>query len=733
MREELNKEVFHEAIDATMSGLQGDPFLAQRIMNQERTGEPVVKKRLSVGLVLAIVLMLIAMTALAVALLSPKEVVEQVAVPMAQNNDKEWRVETDFTPEQLAELIRACNENGISLDENHEIMRAIRNGKGYDEEEAIMAVCRAAFGGNYDEWTLEEQHWFWDVLVEIGWASENNVEAPGPNDLAEEDAKMRMINAICAEYGKDLPLRDKNRFALHLAFFSEPNDAGETWALAASPVVGDAVGETAYYYASLDQSGSVVEVHSTPVYLQADAPKQTDQEIEFSLTEEEAVHIAAVAIRAQNGKDVPLEDADKYRFVVHKQTSPAGWQINFISLTSDWGFCSVTVDDRTHEAEVHSADVQNVTADTILARYRAQYGWYDSWDSTLWAEVADRVKDLPAEDMLGRVTKATPWIAWREGLLTRDDAEEKAFRQAGVRMGDVNCVCLIDAEPDPVWKFRILPYDGSYQDSIVVGIDAVTGEMTDLDMYKSDYQELEPSFHMITLRRIWSRLEYEENGPLYIASLAVLHKYSDMTFDMPEVDDLPIFDARYWRPEIEGRTVHFVSLWADQPDYEVELDENGMAVAAEEKPSSGTEPMPAELNRECINESLYEVDFRAQAEAQAKYGVDTRLWPLDVQMAVYPNQERTVPREGEMSLEEAIAFARTQLPDEAREATVKSTVGAILYRLDAGTPDEFTRWTIFFYMDEKGIEAWRVTFVDKHPEGQEYMVDVKEPGDNGNG
>lgn len=49
MRDELNRKEFHEAIDTTLSGLQGNPFLAQRIMNQKRTGETVVKKRLSVS------------------------------------------------------------------------------------------------------------------------------------------------------------------------------------------------------------------------------------------------------------------------------------------------------------------------------------------------------------------------------------------------------------------------------------------------------------------------------------------------------------------------------------------------------------------------------------------------------------------------------------------------------------------------------------------------------------
>ena len=733
MKDEQIRAQIHQAVDTHAKHLRTDPFLAQRIMNQERTGEPVVKKRLSVGLVLAIVLMLIAVTALAVALLSPKDVVEQVAVPMAQENDREWRIETDFTPEELAAFIRACNENGIDLDENHAIMEAIRNGEGYNEEEAIMAVCRVAFGGNYDEWTLAEQHWFWDVLVDIGWAEENIMEVPGPDDLPEEDAKARMIAAVRAEFGDELPLEDRTRFALHLAYFSEPTEAGEVWMLNINPVVGETAGETAQYYASLDRAGNVVEVSATPVYLPAAGQEQTGQDaVEYSLTEEEAVHLAAEAIRAQSGKDVPLEDPEKYHSLVYKTTNPAGWNVTFISHTADWGRCEAEVDDAAREVTVLSTDVEAITADNILARYRAAHGWYEDWDSTIWAEIAGLAANLPAETMAGRVVKATPWIAWREGLLTRDEAEEQAFRQAGVRMGDVNCACLIDAEPNPVWKFRLLPWDESYPDSIVVEIDAVTGGMTDLDLYKSDYQQLEPSFHMITLRRVWSALEYEENGPLYIAGLAVLHRYSDMTLDMPEVE-MPIFDARYWRPEVDGRTVRFVSLWAGLPDYEVELDENGMAVRTEEMPSGGTEEMPEELNLESIDDSLYEVDFRAQADAQAKYGVDTRLWPLEVQMAVYPNQERTVPREGEMTREEAIAFARTQLPEEAREAVENATVGAILYRLDAGTPDEFTRWTIFFYMDGKGIDAWRVTFVDKHPDGMEYGVDVKEPGDNGNG
>ena len=122
-----------------------------------------MKKRLPVGLVVAVVLLLLTVTAIAAVLLTPQEVVEQVAVPLAQNNDTEWRVNNEFSPEELARFIQACAENGIDLNENSHIMRAFRNGEGYWEDEAIMEVCRQAFGGTIGEWTIDQRNWFYDV------------------------------------------------------------------------------------------------------------------------------------------------------------------------------------------------------------------------------------------------------------------------------------------------------------------------------------------------------------------------------------------------------------------------------------------------------------------------------------------------------------------------------------------------------------------------------------------
>lgn len=586
MSDQRDKRFVQESIDSGLSTMQGYPWLAQRIINQERTGVVFVNKRISAGLVLAIVLMLITVTALAIALLTPKEVVEQVAVPMAQENDKDWRVEMDYTPEELAAFICACNENGIDLDENDAIMEAIRNGEGYNEAEAIMAVCRVAFDGNYGEWTLAEQHWYQDVLVAIGWANENNVDLPGPDDLTEEDAHNRMLTAIWAEYGETLPLEDKTQFESSIAYFAEEAEDGTVWTLAVRNKPGNDVRNE--YRATLGRDGNVLDV-SCIVY---GRPLTVDEVVTYRLSEPEAARLAAEGVRNQTGQDVPLEDPEKYHYYFWRGTSaPLTWYINFISHTSDWGFISTSVDDATGEVTVLQADMDPLTADNLLARYCSARGWYNEWDTTVWAEVAAKAADLPAATMEGRIVKATPWIAWREGLLTREDAEKQAFTLAGVRMGDVNCASLIAAEPHPIWKFRILPYDGSFSESIVVEIDAVTGEMTDLDMYKSD-SPLEPSFHMVTLHSIWAKMEMDENGPLYLARLAVLKQFADLSFDQPEIDSLPIFDETYWLPDIDGSIVHFRSLWSNVPDYQVTLDENGIATETVELPSSGTEELP---------------------------------------------------------------------------------------------------------------------------------------------
>ena len=69
----------------------------------------------------------------------------------------------------------------------------------------IMEICRKAFGGLYYEWTVEQRHWYGDVMVQIGFWSEN------PNPLPQEgEARKKAVELICKK--QNLPLEDTTQY-----------------------------------------------------------------------------------------------------------------------------------------------------------------------------------------------------------------------------------------------------------------------------------------------------------------------------------------------------------------------------------------------------------------------------------------------------------------------------------------------------------------------------------------
>lgn len=65
----MDKHKIQHALDTVLSGLQDDPFLAQRVMTQAK-GRKKMKKKVSAGLTFAVILILVAVTAFAVGLAS---------------------------------------------------------------------------------------------------------------------------------------------------------------------------------------------------------------------------------------------------------------------------------------------------------------------------------------------------------------------------------------------------------------------------------------------------------------------------------------------------------------------------------------------------------------------------------------------------------------------------------------------------------------------------------------
>ena len=57
MSDQRDRDFVQHSIDTGLDSLQGNPFLAQRIMTQERTEQPVMKKKISFAFILAMILM----------------------------------------------------------------------------------------------------------------------------------------------------------------------------------------------------------------------------------------------------------------------------------------------------------------------------------------------------------------------------------------------------------------------------------------------------------------------------------------------------------------------------------------------------------------------------------------------------------------------------------------------------------------------------------------------------
>ena len=263
MDEKRLMEQIPRAIEAHCAHLHADPGLAQKVLRAaERKETPIVRSKIKFALILAMILMLLTATAVAAVLLSAMEVIQQEAVPLAQQNDGEVRPVREYTYEELKALITAIEGNGIYLDDDTNVMRALRQGKGYYEEETIMAICREAFGGMYYEWTVEEQYFFEDIMVQIGRQTKNNLILPGEGEMSCAEARAFALQILRENYGADLPLDDESQYRVQEGYSPYENDGMMTsnWVFKFLPRTLDG----ATYWVSFDGDGSFIEHTASP-------------------------------------------------------------------------------------------------------------------------------------------------------------------------------------------------------------------------------------------------------------------------------------------------------------------------------------------------------------------------------------------------------------------------------------------------------------------------------------
>ncbi len=202
------------ALDARLSGITERPGSYQRVLRQAR-GERKVKRKMSLGLVLLLILLLISITALAVALLSAREIAEQHAIPMANQSEGD-----SYSVEETNVLLALAEENGVALSETARasINKFLGNGQGYYKEEMLMALAKAEFGEAPASWTLEEQKWFDDVCVAIGFLEKPQKAIPAADEISQNQAEQIAEEYIHSHYDKSVDLHDASVYKRGIQF-----------------------------------------------------------------------------------------------------------------------------------------------------------------------------------------------------------------------------------------------------------------------------------------------------------------------------------------------------------------------------------------------------------------------------------------------------------------------------------------------------------------------------------
>jgi len=235
-----------------LPGLENKPDFDRDVFRKVR-GEIKVKRKLSVGLVLTILLLLTVAGAVAAVILSLQQIVEEQAIPMANQYEGER-----YSIEDMDILLTLADENGIILSEQtkEKINRARAQGEGYFKEELLMAFAKAEFGEEPSAWTLEEQKWFDDVCVAIGFIPEGEKALPTGNVISQEEAIRKAQVYIQEHYDTKVDLMDEKVYQLGIQYINGKTDGtydGNYWTIHYKPLTLDAV----EYWLNMNDTGDV--------------------------------------------------------------------------------------------------------------------------------------------------------------------------------------------------------------------------------------------------------------------------------------------------------------------------------------------------------------------------------------------------------------------------------------------------------------------------------------------
>ena len=356
MEDFKDKQIVQRVIDNSLSGIQDDPWMAQRVLNMvhetQGTGGIVVKKKLSIGFILMMAVMLLGVIALAATLLW-QDAGEKVAPMESENGYYDTR-----NTEAKIKLIKALYDLG-ELKDNPDAERVLNSTDMPDAEKNALCdkiMCAYVNGspdtvtllsileklhGDMNTWSMEDKVWYNNLLNANNMlsAEDTNYVLPETGEFTQEQAVDAAKSFLISKGAENL---DKAQIEATMYEESDDQFYGETQVSKKGRRVWSVVfhleeeglpyGGTCHVDIATD--GSVIAYSLpalVPMYMTGTLPDAT------AISEEQAVEIGTNAMSGQ--LDVPKEKlADAKAFygyinladeeAAHAQFGAHVWLIN---------------------------------------------------------------------------------------------------------------------------------------------------------------------------------------------------------------------------------------------------------------------------------------------------------------------------------------------------------------------------------------------------------------------
>lgn len=200
------------AIESNLSCLRTTEREREMVLRTALGGKK-ARKKLPLAVVLAIVLLLAAMTALAAVLLKGQVFVQQILVPMATESNS-----NKFSRQELNQIMELAEENGIVLPDLWQTK--LSNVKAEYKEEVLRAFMKSEFGFYPMSWPMEVQYWFDELLISLGYYDDDsNLRLPEDGETTQGEIVNKAVEYLHIHFGAGDELLDNSLYIRQMVFY----------------------------------------------------------------------------------------------------------------------------------------------------------------------------------------------------------------------------------------------------------------------------------------------------------------------------------------------------------------------------------------------------------------------------------------------------------------------------------------------------------------------------------